>query len=132
MFEIKQPPAPKTDDKKPAIGGVPAAIAPAVVGSLPNLGGTWTLNIEIPGQPAQATLVLTQQGDKLSGSLQSQFGNSELTGGEVSVDGFRFSTTVTVGQTFDVLFNGKASGNQLSGTATTPQGTLPFTGTRNP
>jgi imidazolonepropionase-like amidohydrolase len=131
MFEIKPTPTPKADDKKaPANSGVTPS---ATTSALPNVSGTWALNIEIPGQPVQATLVLAQQEDKLSGSLQSQFGNSEITGGEISADGFRFSNTVSVGgQTFDVLFNGKINGNQLSGTATTPQGTFPITGTKNP
>ncbi len=135
MFEIKPPVSPKADNPKtPAgAGATTPATAAATPAALPNLGGTWTLNIEIPGQPVQATLVLTQQEDKLSGSLQSQFGNSEITDGAVSADGFRFSNNVSVGgQTFDVLFTGKINGSQISGTATTPQGAIPFTGTKNP
>ena len=135
MFEIKPPVMPKADDKKTVTGGGAATSAtPATTPStFSNLSGNWTLNIEIPGQPVQATLVLTQQEEKLTGSLQSQFGNSEITDGAVSADGFRFSNNVSIGgQTFDVLFIGKVSGNQISGTATTPQGAIPFTGSKNP
>lgn len=131
MFEIKLPSAPRSGERTPAVSG--GATFTQSAAALPNLNGTWTLNIEIPGQPIQATLVLAQQVDKLSGSLQSQFGNSEITSGEVTSDGFNFSSTVSfAGQTFDIVFSGKTTGNQISGTATTPQGALPFTGTKNP
>jgi imidazolonepropionase-like amidohydrolase len=123
MFELK--PTPKTDEKK----SVSDSTKPAAAAS--NLSGTWTLNIEIPGQPTQATLVLTQQDDKLSGSLQSPFGNNEIKG-SATAEGFNFSVTITLGQTFDVIFNGKATGNQMSGTVTSPQGTATFTGAKNP
>jgi hypothetical protein len=39
---------------------------------------------------------------------------------------------VTTGQTFDVVFTGKVTGNQMTGTATTPQGAIPFSGTKTP
>lgn len=121
MFEIKQPAAPA----RPTAG---TTTAPAV----PNMAGSWTITIDIPGQSTQAVLKLNQQENKLSGTIETQFGNFEITSGEVSAEGFTFRSTVTIGQTFDVLFSGKVSGNTISGTATSPQGSTPFSGTKNP
>lgn len=123
MYEIRQPAA--RPDGRPTPGGTPGQ-------QIPNIAGTWTLNIEIPGQPTQATLRLTQQEARLTGTLESPFGNSTITRGEVTAEGFTFSTTVTIQQTFDVVFTGRVTGNQMSGTATSPQGAIPFSGTRNP
>lgn len=132
MFEIKQPAAPPT---RPTTGAATTATTTTTTttpAAVQNIAGTYTINIEIPGQPAQTTLVLTQQESRLSGSLQSQFGNFEINSGEVTSDGFTFRANVTIGQTFDVVFTGKVAGNQISGTATTPQGAIPFSGTKNP
>ncbi len=135
MYEIKAPAAPATGTR-PTTGATattpPTAATPTTPAAVQNIAGTYAINIEIPGQPAQATLVLTQQDARLAGSLQTQFGTFEITGGEVTADGFTFRSNVTIGQTFDVIFTGRVAGNQISGTATTPQGAIPFSGTKNP
>ncbi|HKP72891.1 MAG TPA: hypothetical protein VJT82_08140, partial [Pyrinomonadaceae bacterium] len=78
-----------------------------------------------------ATLTLQQQGAALSGTLQSQLGSSEISNGSVGADGFRFTTVLNLGgQTMEVTYTGTVSGNQMTGTATTPRGAVPFTGTR--
>jgi imidazolonepropionase-like amidohydrolase len=120
MFENKTPAAPPT-----RTGGTPSS-------AVPNIAGTWTLNIDIPGNPITVTAVLTQQGEKLSGTLQTPFGNSEISSGSISADGFTFKTTVNAGQPIEVTFTGKVTGNQMSGVVNSPQGDAPFTGTKNP
>lgn len=134
MFEIKQPatPPPGARPTTNAAATTAATATTTTQTAAPNIAGTYAINLEIPGQPAQATLVLTQQDARLAGSIQSQFGNFEITSGEVTADGFTFRSNVTIGQTFDVIFTGKVAGNQISGTATTPQGAIPFSGTKNP
>jgi hypothetical protein len=128
MFEIRQPPRPAAGAAQP--GAVQPGTASPSTGI--NVAGTWNLTVEIPGQAMQATLVLQQQGNQLSGTLQSPLGNSEITRGEITAEGFRFVTKVTIGEFVDVVFSGRVTGNQMTGTATTPQGTVNFTGTRNP
>ncbi|MBC7797696.1 MAG: amidohydrolase family protein [Pyrinomonadaceae bacterium] len=130
MYEIKQTSKPdeKRDGKTPT---------PSTTSTTPrtaqSLSGTWTVNVAAPNQPTDATFNLTQEDQKITGSVQSHLGNSEITTGSITADSFTFTTPVTVGgQTFDVVFTGKLSGNQISGTATTPQGAFPFTGTRKP
>lgn len=120
LFEQKE--KPKTETKP----GTPTA-------TTPNIGGTYAITIEIPGQPSAATLILTQQTTTLSGSLQSPFGTSQIRDGKITAEGFTFSTTVEyAGQSFDIFVNGKVSGNKVEGTITSPQGAIPFSGTKTP
>lgn len=121
LFEQKE--KPKTPP--PTTGTQPAATA--------NVGGVYAITIDIPGQPLQGTLSFTQQGEILTGSLQSQLGTTPIKDGKVTADGFSFTTTVQYsGSTFDLAVSGRVAGNQISGTMTSPQGAIPFSGTKTP
>ena len=108
-------------------GTTPATPAAAA----PDLSGTWSLEVDVGGRTVAATLALQQAGATLSGTLQSEFGTSQLTG-TVRPDGFRFTTPVNIGQVVDVVFEGTASGNSMQGSANTPTGAASFTGRRTP
>ena len=128
--------APSTAPASPpnAVATTPATTAapapPAAATPAPDISGTWNFAVETPDQTISGTLNLQQEGTKLTGTIQSQLGTSEISGGSTSGNGFRFTTTVTINQTFDVTFEGTVNGNQISGTATAPQGSFPFTGAR--
>lgn len=122
MFEQKErpktPTAPRTGNQQPATA---------------NVGGNYSVTIEIPGQATQATFAFTQQGEILTGTIQGQFGTAPIKNGKVTAEGFSFASTVEFGgQTIDLDVSGKVTGNQISGTITTPQGAIPFSGTKNP
>lgn len=96
-----------------------------------DLTGTWTLAVNLEGQSLPATLSLRQEGNRLSGTLQSVLGSSEISNGSAGPDGFRFTVSINVqGQTLEVTFSGTANGNSMSGSATSFQGSANFTGTR--
>ena len=117
--------------RRGAGAGQPNATVPGA--ALPNVGGVWAVTIEIPGQALQGTFNFTQQGETLSGTLQSSLGNSPIKNGKVTTDGFTFTATVEYGgSSFEVNVTGKVTGNQVAGTFNTPQGPIPFTGTKNP
>ena len=122
LFEQKEKPKTPT----PATGGTqPAATA--------NVGGNYSITIEVPGQSIAGTLSLTQQGETLTGNLQTQLGTTPVKDGKITVDGFTFTTTVELGgSTFDLFVSGRVTGNEISGTMTSPQGALPFRGTKIP
>ncbi len=123
LFEPKQ--TPKTNGKNSASTTQPGTSA--------TVGGNYAVNIEVPGQPIQGTMNLTQQNENLTGSVESQLGNAPIKDGKVSAEGFSFSITVDVGGSeVEVFVKGTVSGNQISGTFTTPQGAFPFSGTKNP
>ncbi len=102
-------------------------------GTTPNVGGTYQITIEIPGQPLPGTLSLIQQTTVLSGTMQTQLGTSQIKDGKITADGFSFSAIVEYqGQSFDVFVSAKVTGNQVEGTLTSPMGAIPFNGTKNP
>jgi len=122
-FEQK-PPA-----KQPAGGAAATGAAPAFA----NVGGNFAIVIEVPGQTISGTLALTQQAAILTGTMQTQLGTSQIKDGKVSAEGFTFSSTVEYGgSTIEIIVKGTVTGNQISGTIDSPQGTIPFSGTRNP
>ncbi len=107
----------------------------SVIADMTNLlSGTWNITIEAMGQTLQGMLSLTQQGNVLTGTLQTPFaGTSTIKEGRVNVDNFSFSLDVTIGgNQFEVTFNGKVVGNQISGSIQSQQGTFPFSGVRTP
>lgn len=109
----------------PAAGGQPPATAA--------VGGNYNITIEIPGQPLTGTLAMTQQGATLSGTMQTQLGSSVIKDGKVTAEGFSFSSTVEYGgTTLEIFVKGTVTGNQISGTIDSPQGAIPFSGTKNP
>jgi len=124
LFEQKIPPA------KPA--GTTATGA-TQQSAAPNVAGTYTITIDIPGQPLTGTLILTQSGAELSGNLQTQLGTSAVKDGRVTAEGFSFTSDVKFGgSTTQSSVSGKVTGNQITGTIASSQGTVPFSGTKNP
>jgi imidazolonepropionase-like amidohydrolase len=125
------PPAatPQGGTTPPAAGATPSGASSGA-----SLAGTWTLSASFGAQPITSTLVLEQQGSRLSGRVQTErFGTGEITDGSVTGNSFRFSTTLDLGgQSISISYEGTVNGNQMSGTVNTPHGALPFTGTRNP
>jgi hypothetical protein len=48
----------------------------------------------------------------------------------LTANGFTVKATVNMGQPFELTLNGKASGNQITGPMSAPQGTANFTGAK--
>ena len=122
-FEQKVPTA---ERPRPPAGGGPA---PAIA----QVGGNYAITIDVPGQQLPGTLALTQQAAVLTGSLQTQLGSSPIKDGKVTAEGFSFAATVEFGGAqIEIIVKGSVTGNEIKGTIDSPQGTLPFSGTRNP
>ena len=121
----------KLPAEKPGTGaGRPPTTSPS---TLARVGGNYSITIEVPGQQLTGTMALTQQAGVITGSLQTQLGTSPIKDGKVTADGFSFSATVEFGGTqVEIQVKGTVTGNQVSGTIDSPQGTVPFSGTRNP
>lgn len=117
----------------------PTSSRPTSGGSTPSTGGgiyagTWNITIEAPGQSLPITLILQQEGNKVTGSMNSQvLGNSQIKNGEATANGISFDATVNFGgQSIDLTISGKATGNKIEGTVNTPMGAVPFSGTKVP
>ena len=97
------------------------------------VGGNYTITIDVPGNSLPGTLALTQQGAILTGTLQTQLGTAPIRDGKVTSDGFTFAATVDYGGSqIEINVSGKVTGNAISGTLDSPQGAIPFSGTKNP
>jgi imidazolonepropionase-like amidohydrolase len=115
----RTPPAPVATPSTP----------PAETGT--NLSGTWALAVAAGGSTIPATLTLRQEGGRLTGTLESAFGKTELSDGKTGPEGFRFTATATVeGRAVEITVNGTVTGNQMNGTVTSEIGATTFTGTR--
>jgi imidazolonepropionase-like amidohydrolase len=117
------------------IDGRPVDLRPATggPGGRNVLSGTWRLNINLGQSERAATLNLTQEGERLSGSISGSLGTGEIanastTGGEV-----RFTVPLEIeGQTKEATFTGTLTGDQMRG-AVNVVGLAPgsFTATRS-
>jgi hypothetical protein len=97
------------------------------------LSGTWNINLSLSDQTFGGTLVLQRQGSSVSGSLQTQVGNSDFNSGTVSGDTFRISATATIqGQPVPITIEGTVKGDAITGTLQSSYGTASFAGTRKP
>jgi hypothetical protein len=122
------------------IDGRPVDLKPAAAvtppgGQTPSLAsGTWTLRVQLEGQPERSvTLTLQQETERLSGSIQGDFGSAQIANASVGASGdIRFTVPITTGtQTTEANFNGTISGNEMRGAVTTVgSGSGTFNGTR--
>jgi len=121
-IEIRATPA-------PAAGTGTAAAAETRI----TMAGNWTINVDVQGQLITGTLTVRQEGGSLSGSMQTQVGSSEFSGGTLTGNAFHIVTTMSIqGQSVQLTINGTIEGNSLSGTVASPFGTQTLTGTRQP
>jgi hypothetical protein len=117
--------APRGGTQPPGGGGQTSAAA--------GLTGTWSITTNAGPRAIPGTLTLQQQGERLTGSIETPFGTGDIANGSATGNGFRVSTTLSIeGQSTDITFEGTVSGNQMSGTVTSSLGSFPFTGSRNP
>ncbi len=127
VFEIKEPVRPAGGGRG---GGRADSGAPT---TLANISGTYSITVEVPGQPMTATLNFAQDGGVLTGSMASNMGSTPFRDGHVTASGFSFVTTVQLGGSpVEVTCTGAVNGNQISGTMNSPVGNAPFTGTKTP
>ena len=80
-----------------------------------NVSGNWKLTFETPNGPAGPSVVLKQEGEKLTGTYKGRFGESPLEG---VVKGTEIKFTVKVnaqGQEVLVEYAGTVDGDKMKG-----------------
>ena len=105
-----------------------AADAPAS-----DVAGKWALTIDFQGQQLPVSLTLEQDGDAVTGILETMLGNGKIADGRVA--GSRLSATANAemqGQSMAFAIVGNVDGDAMSGTLTAPivPDPLSFTGKR--
>jgi imidazolonepropionase-like amidohydrolase len=117
------------------IDGRPITVrAPAADNAAANAAsGTWTITATFAEGERTVTLTLTQEGERLRGSIQGALGSADITNGSIGTGGeLRFTVPVTLRETSEEAnFTGTLTGNVMRGTVQVighPNGT--FVGTR--
>jgi hypothetical protein len=87
----------------------------AVLALAADVTGTWKMSFQTPdGQTRESTLKLKAEGEKLTGTLSSRMGDSEIKDGKVAGDNVSFSVVRNFnGQEFTSKYDGKVSGNEI-------------------
>jgi hypothetical protein len=99
----------------------------------PNFNGTWTIAMDVGGQSMPGTFEIRQEGGAISGSLQTQIGTCEFSGGTVTGNAFHVVAMATIqGQAVELTIDGTVRGDEMSGTVQSSLGTVTFTGSRQP
>lgn len=107
----------------------PSAAAPA--NKAVDLTGTWALQVVVEAGTRTPTIVLKQDGQKLTGTYKSQIGEAPITG-DVKDDGFTFQTTLSFeGNSFTLVYTGTVEGAEMKGrVSVADMGSGTFTGKR--
>lgn len=82
-----------------------------------DVSGTWELKLESPGGSGSATLVLRQQGRKITGRYRGRMGESAVEG---SIDGKRIEFSVVLkfqDTSYNVRYSGTVEGDAMRGNA---------------
>ncbi len=97
------------------------------------VAGEWELGVEAMGQKLPVTLILTQNGDSVSGKLESMIGEGEIANGIVAGNNFSaVAKTKFQGQDTELGIKGKIEGDSMTGTMSNSMIPMPmeFSGNR--
>ncbi|MGD8867214.1 MAG: hypothetical protein PVI01_06280 [Gemmatimonadales bacterium] len=93
--------------------------------------GTWEITSESPRGTMTRNVTFEQQGDQLTGSIETRSGSVPIQQG--SIDGNQISFTVVFSRgdnNFEMTYTGTVDGDTAIGTFQTPRGGGPWTGQR--
>lgn len=91
------------------------------------------MSLEFQGQQVPVSLTLQQNGNAVSGTLETVLGNGEITSGTVRGDKLSATANTDIqGQSVEFLINGSIENGTITGTisAAIIPDSLPFTGSR--
>jgi len=97
------------------------------------VAGNWDITMTTPQGPTTVNLKLTQDGNKVSGSLESPMGSVPLAGTNTAGTVALTAHVELQGNAIDLGLNGKADGDSMNGAVKIGDfGEFPFTGKRGP
>ena len=97
------------------------------------VSGTWELSLDFQGQQVPVTLTLDQNGDKVSGKIETVLGSGTIEDG--AVRGKKVTATARTeiqGESIDFLISGSVDDEKMTGTLSAPimPDAMPFEGKR--
>jgi zinc protease len=99
-----------------------------------NAGGEWDLNIDFQGQAVPVSLRIVQNGENVTGSLETMLGIGEIAEGTVKGNRITASARTEIqGEAVEFSISGKVDGDNITGTLSAPVVPEPlnFTGVRS-
>jgi len=94
-------------------------------------GGTWTTTINTPMGVQTGTLVLTINGNELSGSMQSPQGEMAIADGKADGNNLSWTTSITSPMPMNLEFSATVAGDKITGSVKLGAfGNADFKGTR--
>ena len=94
-------------------------------------GGTWTTTINTPMGLQTGTLVLTINGNELSGSMQSPQGDLAIADGKADGENLSWTTSITSPMPMNLEFSATVAGDKITGSVKLGAfGNADFKGTR--
>ncbi len=97
-----------------------------------DVSGGWIVTVASQGMQIEFELDLEQDGNDISGSATTEFGQAAISG---SISGNVMDFTMSVdagGQSIEMSASGTVEGDSVSGSGSSPFGDFSFTGTRSP
>ena len=98
-----------------------------------NVAGTWTLTLEGPEGPVESTIVLTQAGTAVTGTIVMEgVDAAQLTGGVIEGTTLKFLLAISIqGMDIELQATGEVTGETMAGELYVADfGGFPFTATR--
>ena len=113
-FEIKEPPK----------GAKKAAL---------NIGGKWRADVSGPMGDMEMTIEIDQEGNNISGTISSNFGQWEISSGLLSGNELTFTISATImGESMEMAFSGTAEKDSIEGTISFMGGSAELKATKIP
>jgi len=93
--------------------------------------GSWNISVETPIGAKQATLDLSTEGERLTGTQSADGGSTSITDGKVAANKVSWKVAITNPMPLTLEFEGTVEGDRISGHANAGAfGSMPFSGTR--
>jgi len=105
-----------------------AAPACAQATASANVAGKWQMTSETPRGAQTSTFTFQQDGNALTGSVETQRGTTPINSGSVEGNVVTFKLVRGVGErSMEVTYTGTLDGDTITGSMTTPVGDREFT-----
>jgi hypothetical protein len=96
-----------------------------------DIAGKWETTRETPRGTMTSTFTFQVDGNKLTGTIGSQMGDTEISDGTIEGNTISFKMVMTRGdRTMELTYTGTVEGDTITGTMQTPRGEQPWTAKR--
>ena len=96
-----------------------------------DVSGVWEISSETPRGTMTRKVTFTQDGMKLTGTMETRMGSSAIEKGSIEGNTISFTVVLARGErSFEMTYNGTVEGDSAKGTMQTPRGNVGWTAKR--